>query len=91
MSPRRKKRRKTSVERLVEKLRAHGYQVPKNYFFQRSYPGHWQRAAGAWVWSIHGTAGSPPYEIGSSDSVKVCLRAPGFTNGPYNEVYAKDR
>ncbi len=79
-------RKATSVERLVAKLRAAGYSIPDDWKFQRFYPGHWQRSAGAWVWRLY-WGGS---EIGSPESVRNCLKAKEFCDGPYNEVYPKD-
>lgn len=79
----RKTPRQSSVERLVTKLRAAGYAIGKEWKFMRCYPGHWQRAAGAWVWLIRWRGG----EIGSSSPVKTLLRAERFRDGPWNEVY----
>lgn len=58
-------------ERLIKRLKADGFSIPKEAVFRRLYPGHWQRSAGAWVWTItaHGC------DIGSCDTVYDCLRA----------------
>jgi hypothetical protein len=73
----------TSVEKFVVRLREYGYPIPKKYSFQRCRPGHWQRAAGAWSWSIHWKNG----HCGSSDSVKRCLKSKTWHDGPWNEIY----
>ena len=76
---------KTKVERLVERLRSEGYAIPKTYVFTRHYPGHWQRIAGAWLWSIRWKRIG---EIGSPDSVTDLLKVKEkFRRGPFNEIY----
>ena len=78
----------SSVSKLVKKLRKHGYEIGRGWKFERCYPGHWMRAAGAWSWVIRW--GRCRREIGSPDPVRVLLKAKKFHNGPYNEVYADD-
>jgi hypothetical protein len=70
-----KKRNKTPVERLVERLRKEGFNVPEDYKFRRCYHGHWQRSAGGWSWFINGNPNNSIFEVGSCDSVAVCLKA----------------
>lgn len=82
-----KRVRKSSVERLVQKLRKYGYHIGDGWLFTRHRPGHWQRAAGAWAWSIRW---QPAGEIGSPDSVRRLLKAKGFCDGVYNEIYVDD-
>jgi hypothetical protein len=80
---RRKPPAMTSVQKLVAKLKAMGYKIPRGWKFQRFYPGHWQRSSGAWVWRIYWKYG----EIGSPESVKACLKAKAYCRGPYNEIF----
>lgn len=67
----------TPVERLVERMRIAGANIPPDYEFHRSYAGRVQRQNGAWSWWI----GSPSlglgsrYEIGSQYSVTQLLKA----------------
>lgn len=63
LSRQRKRVGKTTFERLKEKLDAIS---PGSdfYDFERLYPGHWQRSAGAWVWMCRERA-SGPFAFGS--------------------------
>ena len=65
-------------EKLVEKLRKLG-DIPAsalNVRFERHYPGHWQRSAGAWVWEISWMGASGVSDsVGSSHTARECLKA----------------
>lgn len=79
-----KRRRKSSVELLVDKLRAFGIGIPRKYIFRRCRPGHWQRAAGAFSWTISWKYGT----IGSPENVECCVRFP-IEWGPHGDtIYA---
>jgi hypothetical protein len=67
----RRSARPLSSQLLRERLKRDGWTIPDEAKFHRLYPGHWQRCAGAWVWTIKGGG----CDIGSSDTVKVCLKA----------------
>lgn len=60
------------TEHLLERLKAMGLQVPQGAEIRRTYVGRWQRAAGAWSWCVHPTAGSAG--IGSHYPVTALLR-----------------
>jgi len=47
--------------------------VPDNLIIDRLYPGHWQRAMGAWLWSARGTNGI--WEVGSTYTVTDIIAA----------------
>lgn len=74
----------TSVQRLVHRLRQEGWPIPDKYTFRRLYPGHWQRAAGAWSWTIF--AGS--LDIGSPDNVARCLKSKTLHPADHGTIYA---
>jgi hypothetical protein len=77
--------RRTSVEKLVERLRREGWQVPERYEFKRLQPGRWGRSAGAWSWQITANGG---YQLGSPDNVAQCLKSSGLASGPHETIYA---
>jgi len=72
----------TSVEKLVKRLREEGYSIPDGYIFRRTYAGHHQRSAGAWLWYIWTPDGQ---EFGSCESVKECLEANTLSIGKYGD------
>lgn len=47
----------STVERLVELIRAAGLPVDDGWQFRRTHAGHWQRAGGAWSWYLVDAAG----------------------------------
>jgi hypothetical protein len=59
-------------ERLLARLRAMGLPVAPDAQFRRVYAGYWQRAAGAWSWTVDGSSTG---WIGSIYPVAVLLRA----------------
>jgi hypothetical protein len=72
----------TKVERLRAKLVEQGFDLAPAGDFNRLYPGHWQRAAGAWSWFISGVRhpdyGSRMLDVGSQVSVTELLAAPSI-------------
>lgn len=67
--------RPTQRELLVQLCRSHGFNIPfHGWKFERMYPGHWQRSAGAWSWRVTWEQGGF-HECGSPDSVAACLKA----------------
>lgn len=74
-------------ERLMERLKRDGWNIPEGSTFQRLYPGHWQRSAGAWVWLI-----SRPgdIDIGSIAPARVCLTAKRLENLGWGEIFPED-
>jgi hypothetical protein len=69
----------TPSERLLERLRAQGVEIPKGSRIHRTYANGSARTAGAWSWFILGPDGQSlgPHgrDLGSYYPVKVCLRA----------------
>ena len=72
-------------ERLIARLRSEGWSIPDGATFRRLNPGHWQRSAGAWVWTITGHA----CDIGSCDTVRDCLKATRLVPFAYGEIIAE--
>lgn len=64
----------TPVERLFDRLRAMGLDVPDGSRFHRTHAGYWQRAQGAWSWFIDNADGRELY--GSQVTVTELLRWP---------------
>ncbi len=69
--------RKRDSELLLERLKREGFIAQDgDVRFTRLYPGHWQRSAGAWVWSVSGLRDDGSFfEVGSCWRVGDCLRA----------------
>ena len=63
---------RTTTERLVAKIEAELGVKCDPTTFQRTYAGHWQKAAGAFVWTIM-VVGSNK-EIGSRDTATICVK-----------------
>lgn len=74
----------SSVEKLVERLRRDGWEIPDGWTFRRLNPGHHGRSAGAWSWSIE----APGYVIGSPDNVATCLKSKTLTEARFGTIYA---
>ena len=67
--------RQSSVERLVNRLRAAGCPITDNWAFHRTYTGPAQRAAEAWSWWIDWTdENNRRWEVGSCIPVRALLR-----------------
>lgn len=66
------KRKKTLAERLADKIEKETGLLCEPKTFRRTYAGHWQKAAGAFVWTIM-VAGSNK-EIGSRDTATICVK-----------------
>lgn len=79
-------KRKTLVERLVDRLRQQGWKIPKKYKFVRCRPGHWQRAAGAYSWVLFWDLA---HSIGSPDSVAACVKAKKLVVSRHGDLYAE--
>jgi len=77
------KRRRSSVQRLAERLeRDHGIKVDVSTF-ERTNAGHWQRSSGAWSWfmmtpQVKNYARST---VGSQFSVRELLKAKALQIG----------
>jgi hypothetical protein len=70
-------------DRLIARLRKEGWiSDSSSVKFERCYPGHWQRSAGAWVWMVEG----PGVQIGSSYTAKECLKAKELAPGVNGDV-----
>lgn len=80
--------RKRPVERLVERLRVEGFHIPDDYRFRRTYAGHWQRSAGAWLWELSWFGGP---SLGSANTVKECLKAKRLTFDSNGEIYTENK
>lgn len=86
-------RRYVTPSKTIQKLRTRLNReldagIPRRFHFNRLYPGHWQRSAGAWSWRITWN-GKPAGEVGSTDPVKMCLDASSLSWGEYGTVYAE--
>lgn len=60
---------KRTSERLLARLRKEGFELDESVELARCYVGHWQRSAGAWLWTVRGK------NIGSCWTMKDCLTA----------------
>lgn len=80
--------RKPISQQLIDRLRREGW-INKNaeVKFRRLYPGHWQRSAGAWVWTVEGIG----VDIGSSWTARECLHAKRLSPGVYGEIVPEDK
>ncbi len=41
-----------TAKKIRELFIQHGFSMPEIVQIQRTYAGHWQRSAGAWLWSL---------------------------------------
>jgi hypothetical protein len=65
-------------QKLTERIRQLGLDIPDDVDYRRLYPGHWQRAAGAWSWCAFNANGReimgsphPISELVKADSIEV--------------------
>jgi hypothetical protein len=78
--------KRTSVQRLVERLEREHKLLVDASTFSRVRAGHWQRSSGAWSWwmFLHGASRQM---IGSQFSVKQLLKAKTLQIGPnFNDL-----
>ena len=79
-------------EQLIERLTAEGH-IPEGATptFQRLRPGHWQRAAGAWVWQVtYQWPGGGVGYVGSGDTATACLKATKLEPVGNDELVAEE-
>lgn len=73
-------KRKTSVQRLAERLEREHKLKCNVATFERVYAGHWQRSSGAWSWWMedHHDPNHARTMVGSQFNVKQLLAAPAL-------------
>jgi hypothetical protein len=72
---------KTSIEKLVDRLKNELGILADSKSFKRVYAGYWQRSKGAWSWSMN-ISGTNQF-IGSQSSVGELLKAKRISEYTY--------
>lgn len=70
------RQRKSVQQRLIERLRRVGVDLPDGVTLCRTWAGYWQRSEGAWSWTAVGPDGHGELNIGSQWPMKLLLAAP---------------
>lgn len=81
---------KSLAERLATKIERELGVVCDPKSFRRTYAGRWQKASGAWVWTMQ-TAKEPYSDIGSGTAASECVkRSTRLAFGKYGEIYIEE-
>lgn len=81
---------KSLAERLAAKIERELGVVCDPKSFRRTYVGRWQKASGAWVWTMQ-TVGEKKSDIGSGTAASECVKnGARLSFGKYGEIYIEE-